>query len=1265
MTQKRFLKAVGAALLCWLFSFAAFAQGTTSRVTGTVTDQSGAAVPGATVSLTNTATTVAFTTTSSADGVYVFDSVQIGDYTVTVRKDGFKKFVSSSNAVSLGRPTTVDVKLDVGAVSEVVQVEASAERVQTSSSGNFGNTIEQRAIVTLPVVGTRGRNPLSFINFQPGVVTGANTGGGVHVHGARDRAFNFTLDGIDINESSAGGSNFTPLRTNPDNLQEFQIITGNFTAENGRSSGAQVALTTRSGSNEFHGNLFEFYQTPRFLSNTYGNNVNGIRRPQYVQHIFGGSLSGPVYLPRFGEGGDAVYNGKNKTFFFTNLQMLRTYEGIGVTRTVYTQTARQGIFRYVTGGQNTPAGVNGASVDAAGNPLAGLNIGAYNIGQRDPACATTPAACGLDPTTTAIINSAPPPNNFFVGDGLNTAGFSFVAPQREKQYDYTLKLDHTINNSQTVYVRYSQGEQNTIGDNVNGGLQAFPGLPPLVNTFRNPKNLALNHRWAISNRITNEFVAGFNRFAFSFDNGDEAYSTRPPFGFNLMTNPFSNIGTVYNARKLRTNQIVDNFSVVAGGHTLKTGTNLRFQTHIDDRSSVAGLSTFMAANFSTGINNVDIVQFGLTGLTGLNVANDRPRLQNMINDMLGRVGSVSQAFVAAGDRYGAPGTRFDFDARYPEYDFYAQDTWKMRPNLTLDYGVRWEIKLPPGAGSGGVILRPDQPVRVGEAPRNDIRWTPGDLFDADYNNFAPTIGLAWDPFGNGKTSVRANYRLAYDRMNTFVLSSSIYQSAPGATLGVINQTFGQNGGRLRQGLPAVTPPTGVTPLTLRQPATYGVGGITVTDPAIRSPKTNQWGLSVQREMGGEMVVELNYIGRRGVGLYGGYDVNQVNVFARDSRFNQSFLEAFNAVKAALPATGFTLPATFSNPLLNQLMMADSRRGANESGAQLFARLFEAAIRLNSAAGVASSIAGRIQGGVPIHVTGGFSPFFFRPYPQFGSINVLDTNDFSTYHAFEAQVKRRFARGLGFQLSYTLAKSLDTRSFDPAFTTVSGANNQTASSTPFDLRNRRLNYARSDFDRRHSLQGYLVYDLPFGTGRQLFNGVNGVVDRLINGWEIGSLLALQSGRPFTVYSGSNTLSSVNQSPASCGGCTPDMGKAFFESASGTIFFFDADQRGASFNAATNTRGLFSVPDAGTLGNLPRNFFTGPQYFQLDLTFGKRTRIRGEGLNHFIELRADIQNLTNTPSFSFPTATINSTIFGRIRDSVFNSGRRVQLALKYNF
>src|SRR5215210_7721337 len=336
----------------------AFAQGTTSRVTGTIQDSNGASISDATVTLTNEATGVSFTTQTTSTGTYVFDSVQIGKYTITVEKSGFKKFNSPANTLTIGQPLTLDVTLEVGQVSEVIEVRSAGELVDTSSSGNFGNVLEQRMIERLPIVGNRGRNPLDFVLLEPGVVSGANTGGGIHVHGARDRAWNFTLDGIDNNDPSAGGSNFAPTRTNPDSLSELRVVTSNPTADVGRNSGANVLLVTKSGTNEFHGNGFWFYRTPRLNANDWANNFNRLGKRQFVQNIYGGSVGGPVW--------------HNKTFFFANIQRLAASETRSVNRLTYTATARQGLLRYVAGGRNRPFGAAGASVDAAGNPVPGV-----------------------------------------------------------------------------------------------------------------------------------------------------------------------------------------------------------------------------------------------------------------------------------------------------------------------------------------------------------------------------------------------------------------------------------------------------------------------------------------------------------------------------------------------------------------------------------------------------------------------------------------------------------------------------------------------------------------------------------------------------------------------------------------------------------------------------------------------------------------------------------------------------------------------------
>jgi len=242
---------------------AVFGQGTTSRVLGTVQDASGAVVPAATVKLVNEGTRITFTTTTSSAGSYVFEAVQPGSYELDVEAAGFRNFVSRGNDVAIGQPATINVKLDVGAITDKVEVSGSSEVVQTSTSGNYGNLVSQQAVMDLPIVGTRGRNPLDLVLMQPGVVSGASTGGGIYVHGARDRSWNYTLDGIDINDASQGGSNSTSFRPNPDMLDEFRVLPGNNTAEYGRNSGGQVAMVTRSGTNQFHGDGFWFYRTPR------------------------------------------------------------------------------------------------------------------------------------------------------------------------------------------------------------------------------------------------------------------------------------------------------------------------------------------------------------------------------------------------------------------------------------------------------------------------------------------------------------------------------------------------------------------------------------------------------------------------------------------------------------------------------------------------------------------------------------------------------------------------------------------------------------------------------------------------------------------------------------------------------------------------------------------------------------------------------------------------------------------------------------------
>lgn len=1249
-------------LLVFCMFAVASGQGTTSRVTGIVQDANGAAVAAAMVTLTNEATGVSFTTTTSESGTYSFDLVQVGSYTVTIEKQGFKKFISQATPVNVNQPATVSPTLETGGVAETVTVQAGAEQVQTSSSGNIGSTIEQRTLESLPIVGTRGRNPLDLLNFQPGVVIGGNTGGAVNVNGSRDRAFNFTLDGIDINESTAGGSNFTPLRPNPDSVQEFQIVTSNFTAELGRSSGAQVTLVTKSGSNDFHGNMFEYYRTPALDAKSYPNTIAGLPRDQFVQHIFGGSLGGPLFNPGFGEGRKMGWM-RDKAFFFTNLQLLRAYDTGLVTRTVYTQNARQGLFRYTVNGPNVPSGANGIdTVDQAGNQLfpACPNVLPNPI-PADFRCTrsynilTNAAGITRDQALMDMINAMPLPNNFTVGDGLNTAGFNFGSPQHERQYDFVTKLDFNLNPKNLVYVRYAQGSQTSLGDSANGGRPIFPDSTNFVDTYRTPKNLAVNWRWSPTGTVTNEAIFGISKYFFSF---------LTPFPDPNLPFAFINVATAntnfsYNARGVRTLQYIDNLTFIHSSHTFKSGINFRFNRHNDDRSSVAGSAIEPIVSFG-GTGGAFFGNFALpsSGSTSIN-ADDLTRLQNTIRDQLGKVNNVSRAFVSQGETFAPAGSRWLNQVTYPELDFYFQDNWRLRSNLVLDLGVRWEAKLSPSVAGDRPSLIPDQPVKLGAAPSNTLKWVEGDIYSSDLTKFLPSVGFAWDPFKSGKTSIRGNYRMASDRIATFLFGSSIYQSTPGNNTGPSNSAFGQAGGLFRNVGPVIAAlaPT-QTPTALRQPPPFSTSSLSVLDPDLQFPQIHEWSFSFQREIRNN-VIEVNYIGKHGVHLLGGYNVNQVDIFARVAGVNQSFAEAFDLVRDDIRAHGATNTTVF--PALINLLYTGNPN--NNAGTATFRSVVTTnTISLGNAATAALLTSQRLCQTADVNAgicaaTGGqligstvHNPFLFQSFPQFsGGLNVFDSSDYSRYDGLQLIFKRRISKGLGYQFGYTLSKSKDNRSWDPSLSTVSTGSVQSASSTPFDLRDRSLNYTWSDFDRRHVFQGTYTYELPFGKGKQFLSNMPKVLDHIIGGWQMAGTVLWMSGRPFTVYSGINTLSNVVQSTANCNGCTRNIGSLVLEG--GRNFWFDTDDRSK-----------FSQPATGSIGNTGRNFFLAPNYFQWDSSLSKRFRIT-ERVG--FDLRVDARNVLNNPSFDNPTAVFTSTIFGRINDSVTNNARRIQVSGKLSF
>jgi len=398
--------------------------------------------------------------------------------------------------------------------------------------------------------------------------------------------------------------------------------------------------------------------------------------------------------------------------------------------------------------------------------------------------------------------------------------------------------------------------------------------------------------------------------------------------------------------------------------------------------------------------------------------------------------------------------------------------------------------------------------------------------------------------------------------------------------------------------------------------------IRVVDSNLQMPITHGWAISYQRAMFRNTLFEIAYVGRKADHLFGAYNANQ-------ARFRDNgFLEAFNTVKAG-----------GESALMNQLLAPDTRRRAGESGSAMVRRLFASTLSLNSVAALAAALGTRVENGRTLPELAGLGPYFFFAYPQFlGGVIVIDSEDYSRYHALELKLERRFADGYSYLMGYTLSRSKDTRSFDPTFSVVSGGALQSASSTPWDIANRDLNYAVSDFDRTHVFQAQGVWELPLGEGR------------LASGWTLSGQFVAQSGRPFTIYSGSNTLSNIVQTPANCQGCSADMGAIHQEG--GINYFLTPEQRA-----------MFSRPGPGEMGNTGRNAFRLAGSRMLNVSLAKRTRITRAQI---LEIRADGTNVLNEPIWGLmDSSIITSGLFGRSRTPIGGNSRKIMLGVKYYF
>ena len=1223
----------------FVFTLLSVAQTSTTQISGVVRDSSGAVVPAAKITLTNEATGVMLTQNTTDAGVYAFPAIPAGSYAVKVEGRGFRTYTRINNVAQINTPATIDIVLEVGAATETIQVSASAETLQTSSA-TIGNVIEQKAIVTLPL---NGRNPLNLLMYEPGVVQ--RSGNTVNVNGARGTAVNVTIDGIEANESTNPNPTNNIFRLNPDNVQEFKVTTSNPTPEEGRNSGANVSIATRSGTNQIHGSLFEFFRNTSLNAQEFYANSAGTSKPLIQLNQYGFEVGGPIR--------------KNKTFFFGSWQGQQVNFADPIDKvygpvSLYTPAALSGNYRYFVANPTTPLVVSGQKITQNSQLLVDQRTGQYAPGVRNCASAADsncvasynifagdPSKTGLDSAVKSVLGGYPAPNSFSSGDGLNLGAYQWNTPVKIRGPQFMVRVDHNINSKHNVFFRYLGARQNSLGgDPLNSRPVVIPGYPPRGEVFRPATNIALGFRSVLTPRLVNELTLGFSRWQFLFTQGEAnpLFPNTPRFGFNNSTVDYTSNPRTY--RAVNTPQFVENLNYIVGSHVLRFGVNVRSYQHNDQRGDVGGTSLTPLISLSrttrppAGFALPAVATATSAGIS----ATDLNRLQGTINDLLGIPAGLTQVFM--GDlrndtflpfRSGSGVTLWAQGQRARQYDFFAQDEWKVRRDLTINYGVRWEVN-PPVSEAGDRAYVPDKAIDGSQGP---VTFVHSDHWYQSYNwgAIAPRIGLAWSPGNSSKMVVRVGYGMAFDPLNTFQVTS-VATSVPGQTFTCNSSFSGANGAltttpgcqavkdvRLAAGFQnEMTPPT-VKPSTFLTPPSQVLSNsaaVRVFDQNLKLPTVHMWNLTLQRELPGGYVVSLGYVGRRGTRLWRAWDANQIDA--------KPILPSFLAMQKnfALPggcrpdgtlASGAACPGATAVPLLQQGIVnstfansATTTTDLSQNGAGTFAGRLEQ-----------TTLAAKL-----------------RPNQQFGQIMIIDNGGDSNYHAAQLTFRKRFDRaGLLMNGSYTLSKSIDDLSIDPVAATVGGGLTTTNARTPADARNYRNERARSDFDQRHVLNVTGIYELPFGKGKKLLSNANRLFDSLVGGWGLNGIYTYQSGEPFTVRSGVLTANFSSQSRAALkpGVSLPEAVLQEKAGISGPVFFQNAD--------------AFTFPNPGDTG-LGRNIFQGPSYWNLDASITKSFHLTERVRLLF---RTELFNALNHPNFRNPrdasvgSPAITSGVFGQ--------------------
>ena len=1258
----------------------AFSQASSSSLQGTVMDPSGSAIPGAAVVLANVESKTERTVVTGPQGEYRFLALPPGTYTLSVTAKGFAHYAQTGLQLLVNTPATVNVPLKVGSATESVTVTGEAPALNMVDA-SIGNPFDETQVKQIPL---DARNVPDLLTLQAGVAYTGNrpdmdsqsykdqdTRSGA-VNGARSDQSNITLDGVDVNDLANGYAFTSVLPVTLDSVQEFRVTTTNYNADQGDGSGAQVALVTKSGTNNFHGSAYEYHR------NTYTSASDYFLKapPKLIRNIFGVSVGGPVK--------------KDRAFFFGNYEGTRRREATSVVRNIPTPSFLDGVIQYqcadatICPNSGNVLGVSGKSYSYQPGYYA---LGPKQIGQFDPG-----SPQGIRGVNTALLNSyfKPTFGNFIptettVGDGLNYSGYRFAAPIKLDNNAFIVKLDYhlTADGKHTLFWRGAL--QNVF--NPEEPFLPVSGATPEHTLTDHSKGMAVGYTAVISPTLVNSFHYGFTRQSF----GDVGNSDTK--GWNIFYT--LDQGVSYSRSfQLPVHNLVDDLSWTKGSHTFQFGGNVGIAR--DPRLSYQhSWNTALGATFwmaPVGFANTG----GQSPLDPVNYTGDpnhpngapEPASSTQFDyPMLGLLGMVSDVKANINyDREGntlPEGTPIRRNYGLNWYEFYGQDSWRIKRNLTVTYGLRWSLFPPPWEVNG---FQASPTFDLGkyfnqnvQNMKNGVGYADGPLvsfalggpanhgagfYQFERSDFSPRISFAYSPHPEGgwlkklvgdgdKTVIRAGFGRVYDRAG-MQLINTFDANAPGGLGATVQNPCCLPGVTDAADVPRVTNvntvpvsyltaqlPGGVLPPG-QFPQTPNPAGEAITwgvDQSLKTPYAYTIDFSIGRELSKQFSLQVSYVGRLGRNLLTQRDLAQPLDLV-DPGSKVDYFAAATALsklsRNGVPVNQVTANSVGSTAAFWQhLIMPQGSTQAGLVSGQSFVLptggttndVVQAVYALYTSADTYAGDEVVGLANVDIYYAlfdTAANYYFFKGKPgellnnQLTSMYAWSSVGQSNYNGLQVNLTKRASHGVQFDLNYTYSKSIDISSGAARLGFSPSDNIGAPGSRLVNAFDPRGNRGVSDFDTTHQINANWIVELPFGRGKHFAANAGGVADAIVGGWQLSGLARWTTGFPFTVDNGQFWPTNWDEQGSATIIAKPKTGA--FRQPDGNVSVF------ANPTDALNNGFIHTFPG----GSGSRNVLRGQGYAGLDMSLSKRWRMPFEG--HSLQFRWEVFNVPNLHRFN---------------------------------